>query len=145
MFENSAAGMKIFERWRARFGTDDTDEHIKLSIIRNLPKANPHHYCVQITPKLPSSDKNSTMPLIQFVSRSLILTLNNSEKLDRFLAKYQKFGAYYLLPATDIKNPQVFWYLSILKKNIIIKCANEISEFDNEFVALKLHGQFSEA
>ena len=85
------------------------------------------------------------MPLIQFVSRSLILTLNNSEKLDRFLAKYQKFGAYYLLPATDIKNPQVFWYLSILKKNIIIECANEISEIDNEFVALKLHGQFSEA
>ena len=136
--------MKIFERWRARFGTDDTDEHIKLSIIRNLPKANPHHYCVQITPKPLSSDKNSTMPLIQFVSGALILTPNNSENLDRFLADYQKFGAYYLLPATDIENTQVFWNLSILKKNLITKCANEVSETDIEFVALKMHGQFSE-
>ncbi len=145
LFENSAAGMKIFERWRARFGTEDTDEYIKISIIRNLPKANPHHYCVQITPKLPASDKNSTIPLIQFVSRSLIFTPDNSEGLDRFLADYQKFGAYYLLPATNVKNPQVFWNLSILKKKLVTKFASEVCETDIEFAALKLHGQFSEA
>lgn len=49
LFENRAAAISIFERWRERVGEEDKDEAIRISIIRNLPAQPPCHYTVMIT------------------------------------------------------------------------------------------------
>ena len=69
LFENEKAGRKIFERWRERFGTQDENEEISLSIIRKLPEQNENHYCVLITSKLPETDSLSPNQVIAMACR----------------------------------------------------------------------------
>jgi hypothetical protein len=102
LFENAHAARKIFERWRLRFGEDDENEQIAISIIRNLPDTNPHHYCVQIA----SNHPQSSNPVI--IAKSMVMEPTNSENLDRFLTDYHRFGSYYLLPAVGRLNPEFF-------------------------------------
>ena len=142
LFENAAAAQKIFKRWRTRFGDIDTDENIKVSIIRHLPKTDPHHYCVQVTSKEPELDKNKAMPLSLIVARSLIMTPKNSENLDRFLADYKNSGTYYLLPVIGTTNSQFISELAILKHSLTTKFAKEVRKNDIESVALQIHGKF---
>ncbi|MCI5146489.1 MAG: tetratricopeptide repeat protein, partial [Candidatus Electrothrix sp. AR3] len=52
-FDNEKGARKIFEHWRDRFGLSDKNNDIALSIIRQLPQQNKHHYCIFITSRLP--------------------------------------------------------------------------------------------
>jgi len=134
LFENAPAARKSFERWRLRFGEDDENEQIAISIIRNLPDANPHHYCVQIA----SNHPQSSNPVI--IAKSMVMEPTNSENLDRFLTNYHRFGSYYLLPAVGRVNPGFFFDLTIKKRGLIIKSVAEIGDQDIESLALRSHG-----
>ena len=143
IFENAAMAKKIFERWRTRFGETDVEENIHVSIIRHLTETNPHDYCVQIGSMGPEFGKNKNILLTQVTTRSLTMNPDNGENLDRFLADYEKFGAYYLLPAIGIAKPQFYWKLAILKRRLSTKSAKEVREQDIESLALRIRGQFS--
>ena len=136
LFENADAAVKIFNDWRIRFGDNDVKEDIHISIIRRLPRIDPHHYCVQVSSKLLALGSNSTSP-IHGVSRSLVMTPQNSENLEKFLASYSNCGHYYLVPAVGVTNPKFFSNLSIRKRNLTIKHAEEVCEHDIEYVALQ--------
>lgn len=137
LFESADAAMKIFNDWRTRFGENDVEEDINISIIRHLPKVDPHHYCVQVSSKLLALGNDSTSP-IYGVSRSLVMTPQNSANLETFLASYRNCGYYYLVPAVGVTNPEFFSNLSIMKRNLTVKNAEEVCENDIEFMALQL-------
>ena len=143
IFENAAMAKKIFERWRTRFGKTDVEENIHVSIIRHLTEANPHDYCVQIGSMGSEFGKNKNIRVTQMTTRSLTMNPDNGENLDRFLADYEKSGAYYLLPAIGITKPQFYWKLAILKRRLSTKSAKEVREHDIESLALRIRGQFS--
>ncbi|MDE0152731.1 MAG: tetratricopeptide repeat protein [Gammaproteobacteria bacterium] len=137
LFENTDAAVKIFTDWRIRFGDNDVEEDIHISIIRHLPGIDPHHYCVQVSSKLLALGSDSTPP-IHGVSRSLVITPHDSENLETFLTGYRNFGHYYLVPAVGVTNPRFFSNLSIVKRDLTVKHAEEVREHDIEFLALQL-------
>lgn len=138
LFENEEGGRKIFERWRERFGTQDEHEEIYLSIIRQLPKQNKHHYCVLITSKLPETDSFEPNKVIAMASRSLVMEPDSDINLERFLESYRRFGAFYILPAVlgVSGTPEFVFDLSILKRDLTIKIAANVGEHDLEAMAL---------
>jgi len=140
LFDNAAAGRKIFERWRERFGEKDVNDEIKISIIRRLPETNPHHYCVQVASRYPASSGTTAGRPVLMATRSMTMEPANSENLDMFLAGFERFQTYYLLPAVGTANPEFFFDLAILKRGLIVKSAAEVDERDIESLALRIRG-----
>jgi hypothetical protein len=139
MFENEEAARNIFERWRERFGECDEDEEIYLSIIRQLPQQNRHHYCVSITSKIPAiSDRKQGQVLIM-ASRSKVMEPNSDVNLERFLESYRRAGKFYLVPAVlnSTGVPELLFELAILKHSLNVKLAANVGEHDPEAMALR--------
>ena len=140
LFENAAAGRKIFERWRERFGEKDVNDEIEISIIRHLPETNPHHYCVQVASAYPASSSNTAGRPVLITTRSMTMEPGNSENLDMFLAEFEHFGTYYLLPAAGTTNPEFFYDLVIMKRRLTVKSAGELGKHDIASLALRIRG-----
>lgn len=142
LFEDKEAGRKIFERWQERFGTHDEEDEISLSIIRQLPQQNRHHYCVLITSKYPKKGDFKPNQIITMASRSMVMEPDNDVNLERFLESYLHFQAYYLLPGflTGTGAPELDFDLTILKRNLVVKLAEDVNEHDVEAMALRRFG-----
>jgi hypothetical protein len=112
LFENEEGGKKIFERWRERFGTQDEHEAIYLSIIRQLPKQNKHHYCVMITSNLPEADSFERNKVVSMTCRSLVMEPDSGINLERFLESYRRLRAFYILPAVLSSSEHPNWFLA---------------------------------
>lgn len=139
LFENEEGARKIFEHWLERFGRQDKNEEIYLSIIREMPHQNNCHYCVQISSKLPDAENRKSNKVIVMASRSMTMTPNSDVNLKRFLESYHHFGAFYLMPATLCKKgePELLFDLAILKHELTVKLAEDVSEHDIEAMALR--------
>ena len=139
LFENEEGAIKIFERWIERFGKQDENEEISLSIIRELPQHNKHYYCVQISSKLPNVGKRKPDQIIALATRSMTMTPNSDVNLERFLESYHHFGAFYLMPAVLSKKgePELLFDFAILKHDLTVKLAANVGEHDIEAMALR--------
>jgi hypothetical protein len=140
LFEDKEGARKIFERWRERFGAEDASEEIGVSIIRNLPGTNLPHYCVQIASNDPLSRGAGTKAPVMVATRSMTMEPNDSRNLDMFLAGYQRHRGFYLLPAVGRINPEFFFDLTILKRDLTVKSATEVHDHDIEAMALRTRG-----
>jgi hypothetical protein len=140
LFEDAAAARKIFERWRARFGEDDANEQIGISIIRHLPDTNPHHYCVQIASNDAVSCAAASRTPVLVATRSMTMEPENSRNLEMFLDGYRRVGGFYLMPAVGMARPEFFSDLAIRKRRLTVKSAADVREHDIEAAALRLRG-----
>ncbi len=144
LFEDADAGRKIFERWRARFGGRDENDEIAISIIRNLPEWNPHHYIVQIGSSLPSGGNPNASKVLMTTIRSLEMTPTSSENPERFLAGYRRFGVYEIIPGilpnAPGAQPQFDFDTAIKKRALTVKDAADIKDNEPEAVALQIRG-----
>ncbi len=127
LFQNEEGARKVFEGWKERFGKEDKNEEIVISIIRDLPEQNKHHYCIQIAPKLPDPANMRAVQMLSVATRSNTMQPQDSTNLERFLGSFQKFGAYYLIPAVLKENgpPKLLFDTSILKKELNVKCRSK--------------------
>jgi hypothetical protein len=143
LFENAAAARKIFERLRARFGEADSGEEIVVSIIRHLPRENPHHYCIQLASKGEMQGGAANKP-VMMATRSMTMTPQDSKNLEMFLSEYKRHGAYYLMPAVLPSNAstaaEFLFDLAIKKQALTAKSASEVTERDIESLALRIRG-----
>ena len=141
VFENEASGRKIFERWRERFGNQDKNEEIYISIVRNLPSQSQNHYCVIIAPNLSKKDFSSSNKVEMMTSRSRIMEPPNSINLDRFLSSYKRTGVFYLMPAfgDGIEFLKFAPELVLTKKELAIKSAEDVVKTDIEYASFQLH------
>lgn len=144
LFQDQAAGHKIFERWRQRFGEKDEAEEIAISFIRQLPEQNPHHYIAQITSRVPVDADKMNAKVLTSPIRSLEVTPSNSENLNRFLAAYQKFGVYAIapgiMPTIPNRPPEVGFDLAIEKRELEVKNAVEVNANDAAAISLQIRG-----
>ncbi|RDB07825.1 tetratricopeptide repeat protein [Runella aurantiaca] len=140
LFKNADAARKIFTRWKKRFGNHDKDEEISLSIIRQMPQHNKHHYRVLITSKFPHKDTFKPIQLVTMGRKSMLMEPKNDINLERFLESYHHFNAFFLLPAIlkEAGPPEFLFDLAILKHNLSVKLASEIKENDIEFMAMHI-------
>jgi hypothetical protein len=139
MFEEKAAAMKIFERWRERFGASDANEEIYLAIIRHRPNQNPHHYILMVTSRLPNAEERDPKQAILTASRSMTMTPDSATNLQGFLDAYQQTGAFYLMPAVITNGaPELMRELALVKRHISVKDAASVGGDDIEGMALRM-------
>ncbi len=143
LFENEEGARKIFEGWKGRLGAQDTDDEIYVSIIRHLPDEDEHHYCLQISSKLPDPKDMSPNKIITMASRSIVMTPTSNTNLETFLESYQHSGSYYLMPAILNPNghPKLLYDVSILKRELVVKSASDIKQQDIEAMAMSVLSQ----
>lgn len=144
LFENSEAARKIFQRWRDRFGKQDEQDEIAISIITALPNAGAHHYCVQVASGDPTPAEDGAGKLVQMPTRSMVMEPATSTNLNLFTSLFPEFGFYYLMPAivsgSTVTDCDVIADHSILKRKIVVKPASEVGAHDLESLALRAHG-----
>ncbi|WP_339713468.1 hypothetical protein [uncultured Sneathiella sp.] len=139
LFEDKAGAEKIFKGWLERFGKHDENDEISLSIVRQLPLQNKHHYYVFVSSKLLDTDDPDFGKRIAFSSRYMMMAPDNDINLERFLDSFHRVGAFYLLPAIINKNgpPEFLDDLAILKHKLFVKLAKDVGKNDVETIVLR--------
>lgn len=141
IFQNEEAAAKIFERWRDRFGEHDSEDSIRISVIRGVSQDNPHHYRILITSEPPKDEPPSNIKKTWLqVARSNQMETTNPINLNRFIGEYERFNLFGLAPAiADGGNePNFLTHLVIAKTKLHICYAWQIRANDPEILAL--HG-----
>ncbi|MBW8457615.1 MAG: hypothetical protein K0M58_04110 [Thiobacillus sp.] len=141
MFRNMEAASRIFAEWSARFGQADKDDDLRIAIITGISKANPTHYAVIVGPNIDRIERTlGTSKTFVLVSRVNRMTPETNKNLDAFLKEFDKYGAYYLMPAKlpdkpgEVPDLESGQYL--LKGHIHVRPAWQIGEHDYDMVAL---------
>lgn len=138
-FTNAAGARRIFERWRERFGTKDVNHDINMSIIRNLPGHAASHYAVQITSRPPDDGSWERDVLYQTVNRVQVMEPADNTHLETFFSKRHAAGCFMLAPAIlSAGQPEILTDLVVLKRNMKVVDAADVTEHDIESVALEM-------
>lgn len=141
MFKNLEAGKKIFTDWHARWGREEAEDALRVTIITGIYKSNPHHYAVVVGPNIDliTADVKSGST-VSMVSRINRMTPATSENLTNFLKVFNKFDAFFLMPAqlprSTQSRPEIEFKLALLKRHLHIRPAWQIGENDHDIVAL---------
>lgn len=142
MFKNQVAAIKLFERWRERFGSRDNAEEIYIGVIRQYSAEHPAHYGLVVTSRLPD-DGDSRAQFSTLVSRSLSMEPDDDVNLSRFLKDYERVGAYLLMPMVleeGQAQPTLLKDLYVLKRMLHVKRAADVGPFDPENLFLGPRG-----
>ncbi len=137
VFKNESAAKKIFKRWRERFGDTDHNEDIYLAIVRGISTEHPAYYRLLVTSRLPSKNAHPTNKIFSVAARIQTMHAESNFNLENFLNLYSRSKAYLLLPAV-LKggSPDLITELAILKRDLSVVNASEVSEQDIEAMAL---------
>lgn len=140
MFKDRDAAVKIFERWRERFGTEDKEEEIHIGIVRRFSAEHPTHYGMVITSEIPRDQRDSRLTML--ASRSLTMEPADDVNLSRFLDDYKKAGAYLLMPVVMLPGqpPQLIEGSYLIKRSLEVKIAADVGPNDLENMFLELRG-----
>lgn len=131
-------GQRIFSRWRERFGEEDEESAIRLSIIRHLPGHPASHYGAMISPGISTREASSNLLMVS--TRLKILEPPTDENLRRFLEAYDREKAYLLVPAgvSPDGSPMLQHDLAILKRDLVVTSYDDIADDDVESLARTL-------
>lgn len=135
-FQDENVGKSIFDKWIHKFGKEDKEDSIKITIIKGVNKDNPFEYRVHITSDVKFDDINSKERYFIVAARFHTMTPNNPQNLNTIESYFKQNTVYLLCPAkmTYIGNqpgqPDIFPETSILKHKIEIKNAWEIGTND---------------
>ena len=137
-FMNADAARKIFTSWRAKLGNVDEREELHVSLITGVDKKHPFSYAAVIGSNPPTS---TTSGIHHFVSVSRVHRMDpsDSRNLDAFLARFERLGAYWLVPAhfvSESQLPEFFFDLGIGKRTLRVLPAWKLGENDPDCVAL---------
>lgn len=140
MFKSREAAIKIFDRWRERFGEADKEEEIHIGIVRRFSTEHPTHYGMVITSKFPETEGDSK--LVMMASRTLTMEPTDDVNLTGFLELYKKAGTYLLIPLviTPGQPPKTIPGLQLLKRSLTVKMADEVRPGDLENMFLLPRG-----
>ncbi|SDC02969.1 hypothetical protein SAMN05216185_101229 [Pseudomonas guariconensis] len=140
LFKDRSSAIKIFERWRDRFGAVDKNEALHISIIRQLYNQPATHYGLVITSRPSESVTDSQYESL--ASRSMTMTPETDINLCRFLDDHQRAGCYLLVPAVmePERPPEIIKDVYLLKRNLHVKTAAEVGPHDMEHLFLVSRG-----
>lgn len=139
LFESAPAARAIFERWRARLGARDSKDVLFVGVVRALQNAPASHYRVLITSSVSGLEADPEPGrLTSIAARIQTMTPDTDENLEQFLQTYERFGVYWLVPAIlgSTGRPDILADLSIMKRHLSVKSANDIGPHDLEAIAL---------
>ena len=137
IFEDSHAGQAIFRSWMKKWGDEDKDNSLRVTIVTGLSKKNPGEYAVAVGPNIPETGEQKER-LFTFGSRIYRRTLSDQIPLENFLTAYKRTGVFFLAPAQmNASEPKLFPELAIGKRQLVIRQAWEIGENDFDAYILR--------
>jgi hypothetical protein len=140
LFDKLAPGRKIFTDWRAKFGSNDRTEALRIAIVEgDVPGFEPGYFVhigfdpeqVRVRAREQGLDDRQN-PVMMMVSRVHRMTPPvNSPNLADFKREFAKYGRYVLLPVIFVDGqPTPQYDLSIEKTKIHFRTAAEIGDND---------------
>ena len=131
-FENAAIGHKIFENIAKTIGDKDSNNTLRIALIRGIDSQNPAHYRVAVTSDLDRSEDGS-LRVQAGLSRLHTMTPSSSENIDRFLKDYEVHKKCHV--ATVNAKGKLVSHL--ITSGVVVMYAWEIDENDQEISAIK--------
>jgi hypothetical protein len=137
-FLNIRAGKQIFEDWIKRFGKEDLEDQIKITVIRGVDVKNPNWYRIHISSKFSASSFEEGNLYIT-PSRFHEMNADTPKNLELLLSGFQKLGSYRLCPGQVDMSGRLFPFFdnSITKKSLNVRHAWEIGINDLDSVVIK--------
>jgi hypothetical protein len=139
IFSQESPARRIFERWRERFGTDDTEDQIYISIVTDIDAAHPLDYEIFITSRPRPNHKTARSGGTNFLTQHHRMSPTSLDNLNRFKEAYDVAGAYVLVPVTmqSSGEPKLHYDLPIGKHVLRVVSLNDVREGDLEFAFLE--------
>jgi hypothetical protein len=139
LFGDPDSAMSIFEGLREDLGEEDSDEKLRVGIVRGVSAAHPAWYRVVIgtDPSVLKQSKSRDLAFAMFVSRIHEMTPESTANIERFLASYTAYGRYVLAPAVMKDGKPIIANLTLLKRSLHVKDAWQVNENDPEVVAIR--------
>jgi hypothetical protein len=141
LFRHPKPAIEIFEGWQEELGGDDSDDLLRIAIIRGISVKHPAHYRVVIGTAMEALEEKPE-PLkgrVLMMSRIHTMEPETSANLDQFLASFAGTGAYYLAPGgPDEDGHMVVGEPTLLKHGLAVREAWEIGRHDPDAVAIDL-------
>ncbi len=135
-FANGDVAKKIMEGWKNKFGDEDENEEIRVTIVEDISEANPTYYTVGIGTNIEAQKKKSGgTRYFASVTRSHTMTPATTENLERFKKEYQKYGCYWLaVGACDRAggNFKIDFDHMLFKREIHFRKRKDIGENDQD-------------
>jgi hypothetical protein len=139
-FGDGAVGREIFAHWRKEFGAVDTNERLRVTIIRGISKKNLHAYRVMIGANPEVSVPAGASKLLFITSRIHTMEPSSDSNLRAFVESYRVVGSFLLMPALSCgasSPPELFYDSAILKRDLQLRDAWTIGPNDPDAVALR--------
>jgi hypothetical protein len=139
-FKNREPARLIFQGWRERFGEQDSENKLRISILTGARRSNPHAYAVVVGPNMKGLDGGSGR-VVGFVSRILVMEPSSSKNLAQFLAEYNRHKFFRLIPAymaNMTAQPDPMLDLVLQKYHLGVRPAWQVSDNDPDMMALDL-------
>lgn len=140
VFNGIEASTLIFKNWRQELGPTDSQERLRISIIRGILRHQPHAYRIVVGSDLPESASRRTPGLLSVMQRIHTMEPDSSFNLDSFLRCYTKFGCYFLYHCMQFPGesfPRMTETNSIQKTKLLVRNAWEIGPNDLDSVAIQ--------
>lgn len=131
-FDNEELANTIFDSWIDRFGDEEEENLIRISILKGIDKSNPYWYRVCIGTNL-QKIKNLKSRYITSATRMHTLNPNSDKNLNDLIKAFDHFKQFRLTPALVSdggKSIQPIDGKSIIVKELIIKHAWEVGVGD---------------
>jgi len=139
-FGDGAVGREIFAHWRKEFGAVDTNERLRVTIIRGISKKNLHAYRVMIGANPEVSVPAGASKLLFITSRIHTMEPSSDSNLRAFVESYRVVGSFLLMPALSCgasSPPELFYDSAILKRDLQLRDAWTIGPKHPDAVALR--------
>lgn len=139
IFTNEKAALSIFEEWRNNFGHEDLNNDIRVSIVGQLSRRDPHGYGVIVGGNVENANIRELETAVM-ISRINFMDHPNPQNLALFLAAYEEFGGYILAPIiakSDLSDGKFMPEFGLGKRHLSVRSAWEIGEHDPDCVVLK--------
>lgn len=139
IFRDESAAISIFEEWRDQFGEEDIHDDIRVAIVRQLSRVDPHGYGVSVGGNFANAGVKKLETAIS-ISRKNFMEHPNPQNLEMFLREYDTFGGYLLAPVISdntLSNGRFLAQYGIGKQDLHVKSAWELSENDPDSMLLK--------
>ncbi|WP_448116168.1 hypothetical protein [Mesorhizobium amorphae] len=137
IFSHAEMAIAIFEEWQRRFGHNDANDEIRVSIIKGIDRKNPYYYRSCISREMDAIAKDDIRRFMS-VARMTTMTASDHNNLEAFLRGFSAFGCYFLLPAIldDEGKPEFLLDRAILKRKLVVRDAWGIGRHDVDSVAV---------
>lgn len=138
IFSSPEMANAIFEEWQDRFGREDANEEIRISIIKGIDRNNPYYYRGCISRDVDAIAKNDARRFVS-VARMTTMTVTDHKNLKLFQRAFATVGYYFLLPAifNGEGEPQILPERAILKRKFNVREAWQIGRHDLDSMAVR--------